>query len=79
MDMQWIACNEKMPEQYEECIVGRVGVPWTITAFWTGEKWCRDVMKEEFHVTHWMPMPPAPSNAVVSGRRDADGGTKDGG
>lgn len=56
--MEWVSCTDRMPPTYETCIVGRPDVPWPITAFWTGEKWCRDVMKEEFHITHWMPMPP---------------------
>ena len=77
MEMEWVSCTDRMPPTYETCIVGRPDVPWPITAFWTGEKWCRDVMKEEFHVTHWMPMPPPPSNDQAKGpataARSADG------
>ena len=62
----WALCNDKMPEPYQTCIVGRIDVPWPITAFWTGQKWCRDVTKEEFHVTHWMPLPAPPSNALAN-------------
>ncbi len=59
----WILCDEKMPDPYKECIVGREDIKWPITALWTGKKWCREVTKEEFHVTHWMPLPSPPSNA----------------
>jgi hypothetical protein len=74
MEMEWVPCAERMPPEYATCIVGRPDVPWPITAFWTGQKWCRDVMKDEFHVTHWMPMPPPPSNAKVSGERSESAG-----
>lgn len=63
----WIACADKLPQQYVTCIVGRPDVAWPVTAFWTGEKWCQDVKDEGMHVTHWRPMPLAPSNAKVSG------------
>ena len=71
MEMEWVPCTDRMPPTYETCIVGRTDVPWPITAFWTGAKWCRDVAKDEFHVTHWMPMPPPPSNVEVTGASGA--------
>ena len=58
---QWVLCDERMPEPYQTCIVGRTDVQWPITAFWTGQKWCRDVTKEEFYITHWMPLPDPPN------------------
>jgi hypothetical protein len=63
----WIACADKLPQQYVTCIVGRTDVAYPVTAFWTGEKWCRDVKDDGMHVTHWRPMPEGPSNAEVTG------------
>lgn len=63
-EIEWIACKEKMPPEYETVIVGRTDVAWPITAFWTGSKWCNDEKSTDgFYVTHWMPMPKPPSNA----------------
>lgn len=63
----WISCSDRMPEPYVTCIVGRGDVAWPVTAFWTGEKWCQDVKNDGMHVTHWRPMPSAPSNAELTG------------
>lgn len=69
----WIACADKLPQRYVTCIVGRPDVQWPVTAFWTGEKWCRDVKDDGMHVTHWRPMPEAPSNAVGKPTPDQGG------
>ena len=60
--MPWIDVTERMPGEYDTVLIGRTGVPWPITGFWTGEKWVnRDVREEAIDPTHWMPLPPGPN------------------
>lgn len=73
--MPWIDVTERMPDEYDTVLIGRAGVPWPITGFWTGEKWVnRDVREEALDPTHWMPLPPGP-NAKIQGPERSDGPT----
>lgn len=59
----WVACAERMPEDYAPVLV------WTLDAhcpcrvgWWDGENWWRDGGGEKLYetVTHWMPLPAPP-------------------
>lgn len=76
----WIRCSERMPNPYDTVLIAREDIPsWVgpITAFWTGEKWCKDVMDEPLTCTHWHSMPRLP----LASRNDSgaiDGSSKHG-
>ena len=64
----WIPVSERLPKPYVSVLIWRDDIPdfvGPIMAFHNGEKWCNDVMKESYHCTHWMPLPPA--------RKDGEG------
>lgn len=59
---EWTNVSDDLPPEYQTVLIGKAGAPGPILAFWTGKKWCIDVMREEFFPTHWMPLPALPSN-----------------
>lgn len=60
---EWRKVEDDFPPEYQTVLIAKVDVPWSIPAFWNGQKWCRGGAKDEFHPTHWMPFPAPPSNA----------------
>ncbi|QGU13977.1 DUF551 domain-containing protein [Leclercia sp. 119287] len=59
--MEWIKCSERMPEVMVTVITSNgfdIGQGW-----WDGDDWksfdCHDVVPGK--VTHWMPLPPPPT------------------
>lgn len=61
---EWVPVTQRMPKPYQSVLIGKADIlaeiP-PITAFWTGEKWTRDVMgPDNFSVTHWAELPKQP-------------------
>lgn len=57
--MQWIKCSEQMPESMVSVLVTGDWFDYAVTA-WSGKEWL-DFDDYEPPVTHWMPLPPPPT------------------
>ena len=62
----WISVNERLPEKFTTVLIWHTDIPHfvgPITAFWTGEKWCADVARDNFKCSHWMLLPMTPTES----------------
>ncbi len=64
--MEWIKCSDRLPPKagYHECKSYMIFCGYTMIAYWYNNHWvdCCDVaFPHEYHPTHWMEMPPNPS------------------
>lgn len=78
--VRWIPCSERMPppidrnkeegETYAVIKTNRYGVQFKDAAQWqpdTGfERWWLPDPRPDYTITHWMPLPEYPPNAVLS-------------
>ena len=63
---EWIKVSERLPKPFEEAIVYRGKYNIISVDVFNGKSWEGDEFFEKFKVTHWMPLPPQPTETELT-------------
>lgn len=67
----WIPVGERLPEEYLHILVWADGAPYPIIGYWAKDSFRQDSITE-IEVTHWMPLPAAPSRETDQRSQNLD-------